>query len=59
LIKLAQESKEHDHAAIENFYYHNITPMGLLPIDTIVDLRRLVLTFEDDALLQKINERLN
>jgi len=62
LIKLALESKEHDPASIESFYRKNITSeryyLGLLPIDTIVDLRQLAQTFGDDALLQKINERL-
>jgi hypothetical protein len=63
LIKLALESKEHSPASIKSFYRKNITSeryyyLGLLPIDTIVDLRQLAQTFGDDALLQKINERL-
>lgn len=62
LIKLALESKEHDPASIESFYRKNITLercyFGLLPVDSIVALRQLTQTFGDDALLQKINERL-
>lgn len=62
VIKLALQSKENNSASIENFYRKNITSercyLGLLPIDTIVDLRQLAQTFGDDVLLQKINERL-
>ncbi|WP_220202394.1 NACHT domain-containing protein [Reticulibacter mediterranei] len=62
LVKLAQETSIYEQASIETFYYKNITSdrcyIGLLPIDTIVDLRRLAQKFGDGELVEKIDERL-
>ncbi len=62
IVKLALESEEYDWVSIEGFYRKNITLgrcyLGLLPIDTIVDLRELARKFGDEEVLGKINERL-
>ncbi len=62
LLKLAQESTIYDSATMREFYYKNISAdrcyLGLLPLDTIVELRRLARTFQDHELLAKIEQRL-
>jgi hypothetical protein len=61
LIKLAQE-QEYLQADIERYYHKNITAerchLGLLPLDTIIDIRRLARVFGDDKLAQQIDTEL-
>ncbi len=58
LVKLAQASNTYDRASIESFYHKNINVercyLDVLPICTIVDLRRLAQGFGDDELLGKM-----
>ncbi len=62
LLKLAQESTIYDSATMQKFYHKNITAdrcyLGLLPLDTIIELRRLARTFQDHDLLAKIEQSL-
>ena len=62
LLKLAQEMGINDQVDVANFYHKNITPgrchLGLLPLDVVIDLRRLARAFGDDALSRKIDEKL-
>jgi hypothetical protein len=62
LVKLAQASNTYDQAIIESFYHKNINVercyLDLLPIDTIVGLRKLAQGFHDDRLLRKIEQKM-
>jgi hypothetical protein len=62
LVKLAQASNTYDQASIESFYHKNINVercyLDVLPIDTIVSLRRLAQGFHDDELLRKIEQKM-
>jgi hypothetical protein len=62
LIRLAREQKTYDQANVETYYQKNITVerchLGSLPLDTIIDIRRLARIFGDDKLAQRIDAKL-
>jgi hypothetical protein len=62
LVKLAQAGNTYDQASIESFYHKNINAdrcyLDVLPIGTIVDLRRLAQGFGDDELVRKIERKM-
>ena len=62
LVKLAQASNAYDQASIESFYHKNLNVercyLDVLPIDTIVGLRKLAQGFHDDVFLRKIEQKM-
>ncbi len=59
LVKLAQEQKIYPQTAVESYFHKNITVerchLRLLPLDTIIDIRRFAQVFGDERLAQHID----
>lgn len=63
LIKLAQGLPDYPQTDMESFYRKNITVerchLESLPLDVIMDIRRLARKFSDNELVQRIDARLS